>query len=69
MTILQLIKRNKEIGLTDDPQFDKARKKYDWRNHLPDEIRGLWRELSVEARVIAFFMAERRACQEDWGDQ
>ena len=66
--LLEVIRRNRDIGLTDDPQFSKARRYNDWRNYIPDEIRTLWNELSVETRVISFMMADKQARQEKWMD-
>jgi hypothetical protein len=66
MSVVELIKRHRDIGLQDDPQFNKARKRHDWRNYIPDDVRSLWKEMSVEARVISFFVAEKRANAENW---
>lgn len=66
MKVYELIRKHREIGNTDDPQFNKARKCHDWRNHVPDDIVALWKEMSVEARVMVFLMAERQANLEEW---
>lgn len=68
MTIVQLIKKNRDIGLTDNPQFDRARRCHDWRNYIPDQLREIWKDMTVESRVVAFIMAEQRANQENWRD-
>lgn len=64
--IFSVIRNNREIGERDNPDFDKARKCHDWRNHIPDNVRELWSEMSVEARVVAYLMAERQAAAEEW---
>lgn len=61
-----LVRRNRDIGLQDDPQFNKARKYYDWRNYVPDEVRKVWKDLSPEARVMSFLVAKTRAETENY---
>jgi hypothetical protein len=61
-----LMKKHRDIGLLDDPQFDKARGRHDWRNYIPDELRESWRELCFESRVAVFVATEKLANQENW---
>lgn len=66
MTAYELIRKHREVGHNDDPEFNKARKMHDWRNYIPDEVRAVWKELSVETRVMLFLTAERQANFENW---
>jgi len=65
-TITKLIRENREVGLNDNPCFDKAHKCHDWRNHIPDEIRSVWKEMTVESRVVTYLMAVKKANAENW---
>lgn len=69
MKIHELIRRHKELGLTDDPKFDKACK-WDWRNYVPDEIKTVWKDMTVESRIMVYLTAETQ-CQHEmcrWAD-
>ena len=45
---------------------EKPNRCHDWRNYVDDEIIGLWGRLSLDARIIAFLVAERAAGNEEW---
>lgn len=62
MKITDLIKKHREVGLKNDPEFDKARR-YDWRLYIPDEMRTVWKEMTVESRITAYIVAEAAAQQ------
>lgn len=62
----ELLKEYRNIGLIEDPQFNKSRKCHDWRNYVPDKIRDIWGALSNEARIMVFITAEKQANLEDW---
>lgn len=64
----KIIKSNQDVGMKDDPQFDKAVKYYDWRNHVPGVIKEHWKVMSVEARVVAFLSANSHARAEKWDE-
>lgn len=44
-----------------NPEFEKAAKTHDWRNHIPSEIRKLWKNLGEEARMIVYIVAQEQA--------
>lgn len=60
MLLYQLIKENRDVGLLDDPQFDRA-SRFDWRRYVPERVRLVWKEMSVEARVVAKVFAQKLA--------
>jgi hypothetical protein len=62
----ELLKKHREVGLLENPQFDKSRRCHDWRNYIPDELRLAWKDLSYEARIAVFVAAEKQAHKEDW---
>lgn len=49
-----------------NPEWTGADKIYDWRNHLPDDLRAEWPRLATESRLVAFVICERDARLEDW---
>lgn len=65
-TLVQVIRTNKEIGHCDNPKFDKAHKYQDWRNYIPDEVRSIWKDLTVESRIMAYLTAKRQVQFENW---
>lgn len=66
MRVVDVIKKNRELGLTNDPQFAKAHRRHDWRNYVPDSIREMWKEMSVEARVMVYLTAKQQSDLENW---
>ncbi len=62
----ELLRMNRDIGLTENAEFDKTRKCHDWRNYIPDGLRKVWKELSYEARIAAYLVAKPQADREDW---
>jgi hypothetical protein len=48
------------------PEWGKATKVHDWRNHVPDHIKNNWSVISLESKMIAYFMAEYASEQEHW---
>ena len=49
-----------------NPRFDEARMIHDWRNHIPDQIKDCWPGLSIQAKIVAYTMAEKQAEAEEW---
>lgn len=49
-----------------DPQFDRAVRVHDWRNHVPGDVVKNWPKLSTEARAVAFIFACNGADLEEW---
>ena len=64
--VAKLVRQHREVGHNDNPQFDKAHRCHDWRNYIPDEVRTAWNEMSVEARVMVYILAQQQAENEDW---
>jgi hypothetical protein len=64
--IKEMLKKNRDVGLLDEPEFNKARRCHDWRNYIPDELRSAWKDLSFEARVAAYLVAKPHADCENW---
>lgn len=64
-----ILKEYKDIGSTENPQFEKSRKCHDWRNYVPDKIRDIWGALSDETRIMVFLTAEKQSNLEDWDDK
>lgn len=62
----ELLDKNKEIGLTENPDFDKCRKYYDWKNYIPDMLKKHWESLSYQARICAYLVAKNQADKENW---
>lgn len=61
-----ILSNNREIGVMDNPQFDKSRKCHDWRNYVPVNLRKAWKDLTYEARIACFIVAKKQADSEDW---
>lgn len=62
------IERVKVVGIVpvDSPDFDKAGKVHDWRNHVPYWARDLWPDLTHRERVLLALVAEGGASREEW---
>ena len=50
----------------ENPQFKKAGRIHDWRNHVPYEVKEVWNELSAEERKVFALMAGEAADMEEW---
>lgn len=48
------------------PDWDNARRVHDWRNHVPEFVKKQWECLTVETRVVTFWIASESASDEDW---
>lgn len=62
----QVLLEHREIGWTANPEFNKTRKCHDWRNYIPNELREVWKDMSYEARIVAYLVAKPQADREDW---
>ena len=49
-----------------NPEFKKAGRIHDWRNHIPYPVKQIWNELSEEERKVFAQMAGISANNEDW---
>lgn len=50
----------------DNPQFEKAEKCHDWRNHVHGTLRTGWASLTYNERMIIKGIAMRNADNEQW---
>jgi hypothetical protein len=50
------------------PEWDKAGRMYDWRNHVNRDVKRLWPELSTDSRLVAFYTAVHAAYDEEGWD-
>lgn len=48
------------------PEWDRAHKCHDWRNHVPDKLVEVWDNLPAAARLAVYLMAEWDAHNEEW---
>ena len=49
------------------PKWDEAYRVADWRNYIPIELQRMWDKLSIESRIITFYLAETMAHEfENW---
>jgi hypothetical protein len=66
--LLELAIKNTRPGMStdairkdiEDPPLGRWRA---WGNTLPDALFEIWDELSLDARIVAFWMAERAASE------
>lgn len=50
----------------DWPAFGTEGRVHDWRNHIPYYVRENWSRLSVETRMVLYYMAKQQADLEEW---
>lgn len=50
------------------PEWDKAGQMYDWRNHVSEDVKRLWSELSTESQLVTFCAAVYAAYDEEGWD-
>lgn len=49
-----------------DPEFDKATKVHDWRNHVPHYIKTVWPTLTDREKQLIIYAADIEASAEEW---
>lgn len=49
-----------------DPQWDRAGKVHDWRNHVGDHTRAIWLSLTPNQRLAIAMDADAAASNEEW---
>ena len=49
-----------------NPEFEKAERVHDWRNHVHGDVKENWNMLSVETKLVVVEIAERQADREEW---
>jgi hypothetical protein len=50
------------------PEWDKAGRMYDWRNHVNASVKRVWSRLGQEAMLVAFLTATESAYDEEGWD-
>lgn len=48
------------------PDFRNRGRVHDWRNHVPDELREMWPQLTFRERAIIALIADDLADGENW---
>ena len=56
----------KRIYELESPDWEVGGKVHNWKNYIPEEFRLIWSELSVDARSMAYYFAEKIASTEEW---
>jgi len=49
-----------------NPEFEKADRIHDWRNHVSDIYKKEWKNLTYREKVIIYCEAEYEAHNEEW---
>ncbi len=55
-----------EQDLSDNPEWEKADRVHDWRNHVPNHVKLAWSSFSKEVRQHMFAWARAEAARERW---
>jgi hypothetical protein len=48
------------------PECMSGYDRFGWQNYLPGEVRKLWGELPISARLVAYMIARERDYFTDW---
>lgn len=54
------------IKQINNPDWGCENKVHNWMNYIDSEVRGIWEYLSLETKVIAYFIANTMANNEEW---
>jgi hypothetical protein len=49
-----------------DPQWDKAGRVHDWRNHISEEIEAMWDTFTDAQKAALYRQAQELASAEEW---
>lgn len=49
-----------------DPEWDKAERVHDWRNHVGERTKEVWQTLTLEQRRAVYLDAEEMSSREEW---
>lgn len=49
-----------------NPEWENAGRVNDWRNYIPEKLQEIWNDLSCDAKIIAYYMADEMAGREEW---
>jgi hypothetical protein len=50
----------------ENPEFEKANRVHDWRNHILQEFQDNWKHLSLNEKKLLVIMAQHHADAEEW---
>lgn len=53
-------------GTMEDPRWDEAGRVHDWRNYVPEAVKGAWAWLTPTGRTAVYLTADACADAEDW---
>jgi len=54
------------VDEVEHPDWGSGFKCHNWMNHVPDSMKSLWGELSLETKLCILWVAEIQANQEEW---
>jgi hypothetical protein len=49
-----------------NPEWEKATKVHDWRNHVPENVQSMWGTFTIDQRCALVEWAEASASMEHW---
>lgn len=49
-----------------NPEWEKATKVHDWRNHVPEQVQEMWCTFSIKQREALYNWARNNAENEEW---
>lgn len=59
-------RNHREQAHVDDPQWERASRVHDWRNHVGDAVREIWDTFTPYQRMVLAADADDRASSEQW---
>lgn len=54
------------LEAVNDPQWNKAGRVHDWRNHIQGGLEDIWDQLGLDARLSLYLTAAIGADREEW---
>ncbi len=58
--------RNEILEKVSDPDWSDDGRVHNWKNHVDESMKCVWKELSPDARLIAFIYAKTASDNEYW---
>ncbi len=49
-----------------NPEWTKAERVHDWRNHVPETLKQVWPALCLDVKVLVYMEAIEAANNENW---
>lgn len=49
-----------------NPEWGNNDRVHDWRNYISTQLQDIWNELSLDARIVAYYIAKNIADREEW---